>query len=101
MFNSYAMNHDERNWKNPEDFEPERFLDENGEFYQSRVGFMPFSAGKRICLGESIAKMELTLILAYLLQNFEFQTDGDVDLEGVQGASLKPKPYKLRIVSRM
>ncbi len=100
MFNLYAMNHDHHVWENPHEFIPERFLDDKGEFYPSRVGFLPFSAGKRVCLGESVAKMELFLILANLLQHFEFKSDCDLDLEGVNGATLKPKPFKLLILSR-
>eukprot|EP00794_Sanderia_malayensis_P000521 gene521-1171_t len=101
MFNLYAMNHDKNVWEHPHDFRPERFLDEDdGLFHPSRVEFMPFSAGKRICLGESIAKMELFLILAYLLQCFEFKSSCDLDTEGVHGVTLKPKPFKLQIINR-
>ena len=100
IFNLYAMNHDSLVWQKPHDFNPERFLNEEGLFYPSRVNFMPFSAGKRVCLGESVAKLELFLVLAYLLKNFKFCADDSLDLEGVNGATLKPKPFKVRVVNR-
>ena len=41
-------------------FSPDRFLDSDGRF-KSFDEFVPFSLGRRVCLGESIAKMELFL----------------------------------------
>ncbi|XP_015676193.1 cytochrome P450 2K6-like [Protobothrops mucrosquamatus] len=52
--------HDESQWEKPHDFYPEHFLDSEGKFVK-RDAFMPFSAGRRICAGENLAKMELFL----------------------------------------
>ena len=50
----------------------EHFLDEAGEVRVHPEGFMPFSTGRRVCLGESVAKAELFLIFAWLFQHFKF-----------------------------
>ncbi|XP_072007159.1 cytochrome P450 2C8-like isoform X2 [Engystomops pustulosus] len=62
---------DPTQWETPEDFNLGHFLDDEGQF-RMRPAFMPFSAGKRICAGENLARMELFLLFCALLQKFSF-----------------------------
>uniref|UniRef100_A0A8D2KR94 Uncharacterized protein n=1 Tax=Varanus komodoensis TaxID=61221 RepID=A0A8D2KR94_VARKO len=67
-----SVHFDPLQWETPEKFNPQHFLDEKGQF-RKRDAFMAFSAGKRACPGEALARTELFLFFSILLQNFTFQ----------------------------
>ncbi|XP_032068735.1 cytochrome P450 2K4-like isoform X4 [Thamnophis elegans] len=95
---------DESQWEKPYEFYPEHFLDSEGKFVK-RDAFMPFSAGRRICLGETLAKMELFLFFTSLLQRFTLQpppgiSKEDLDLTPAIGFTAPPMPYKLCALPR-
>ncbi|XP_015256135.1 PREDICTED: cytochrome P450 2F2-like [Cyprinodon variegatus] len=90
---------EEGQWKFPHEFNPENFLNDQGEFLKPQA-FMPFSAGFRICPGEGLARMELFLILVTLLRKFKFvwpEDAGEPDFTPVYGAILSPKPYLMKV----
>ncbi|KAM9346655.1 cytochrome P450 2K1-like [Symphorus nematophorus] len=96
--------YDEGEWESPHTFNPSHFLDKDGKLFR-RDAFMPFSAGRRVCLGESLARMELFLFFTSLLQHFRFTpppgvTEDELDLSPVVGFTLTPSPHELCAVSR-
>ncbi|KAM4573703.1 cytochrome P450 2D15-like [Odontesthes bonariensis] len=93
---------EEGQWKFPHEFNPGNFLNEQGEFVKPEA-FMPFSAGPRMCLGESLARIELFLIMVTLLRRFKFtwpEDAGEPDFTPVYGATLTPKPYRMKVQLR-
>lgn len=92
---------DKEEWETPDVFNPQHFLDSNGQF-RRRDAFMPFSAGKRVCLGEPLARMELFLFLTSLLQRFTFTpVNGEMpSMEGVLGFTHSPQGFRMVAVPR-
>ncbi|XP_075125327.1 cytochrome P450 2K1-like [Leptodactylus fuscus] len=94
--------YDKDHFVRADEFYPEHFLDSSGNFVRKEA-FMPFSAGKRTCAGENLAKMELFLFFTSLLQNFTFKAPpGEtLDLMPAGGFTCAPKPYKICALPRV
>ncbi|XP_022069511.1 cytochrome P450 2J2-like isoform X1 [Acanthochromis polyacanthus] len=92
---------DKNEWVTPDIFNPEHFLDSKGQFLR-RDAFLPFSAGKRVCVGERLARMELFLFFTSLLQRFTFSpVPGEMpSLEGINGFTYTPKEFRVLAVPR-
>ncbi|XP_066981297.1 cytochrome P450 2L1-like [Macrobrachium rosenbergii] len=65
-----SIHSDPRYWDQPDLFLPERWLSPEGKFVMRKEGYLPFSTGKRSCVGESLARMELMIFTATVAQNF-------------------------------
>ncbi|MBN3305129.1 CP2K1 protein, partial [Amia calva] len=103
-FQGYFIRKDETQWETPHQFNPGHFLDSEGKLLK-RDAFMPFSAGPRACLGESLARMELFLFFTSLLQRFTFTPPpgtavSELDLTPDVGFITNPMPHQLCAVSR-
>ncbi|KAG6450063.1 cytochrome P450 18a1 [Manduca sexta] len=88
------MGMDPETYPEPEKFKPERFLKDG----QLRVpdSFMQFGVGQRMCLGTQLARMELFLFFANLMNSFDFTLPYGVDepeLQGVMGSMHAPAPF--------
>ncbi|KFQ78299.1 Cytochrome P450 2J2 [Phaethon lepturus] len=91
---------DKHEWETPDTFNPGHFL-KDGQFWK-RESFIPFSIGKRACLGELLARSELFLFFTALLQKFTFQAplDTTLSLQLKLGITVAPQPYKICAVPR-
>ncbi|KAL3860289.1 hypothetical protein ACJMK2_010430 [Sinanodonta woodiana] len=95
--NLWAMHHDASFWNDPWVFQPERFLDEHGCIlppqHEFRRRVMAFGAGRRVCLGEVLAKNRLFLFVSAILQNFSFEA---ADIQSIP--DMDPRTYSLGLV---
>ncbi|XP_035755400.1 cytochrome P450 1A5-like [Egretta garzetta] len=91
--NQWQVNHDEKLWKDPLTFNPDRFLNAKGTEVNKADGekVLVFGLGKRKCIGEPIARWQVFLFLSTLLQQLEFSVcDGKkVDMTPLYGLALK------------
>ncbi|KAM8804736.1 cytochrome P450 1A5-like [Eudromia elegans] len=93
--NQWQVNHDEKLWKDPMAFNPERFLSAEGTEVNKLEAekVVVFGLGKRRCIGETIARWQVFLFLSTLLQRLDFSVrDGrKVDMTPIYSLSMKHK----------
>ncbi|XP_058150369.1 cytochrome P450 2U1 [Dasypus novemcinctus] len=100
--NLWSVHRDPVTWEKPDDFYPNRFLDDQGQLIKKET-FIPFGIGKRVCMGEQLAKMELFLMFVSLMQSFTFALPKDSKkpiLTGRFGLTLAPHPFNIIISKR-
>uniref|UniRef100_A0A8C5MZG5 Cytochrome P450 n=1 Tax=Leptobrachium leishanense TaxID=445787 RepID=A0A8C5MZG5_9ANUR len=92
---------DKEYFEKPHEFYPQHFLDAKGKFVKNEA-FMPFSAGRRSCAGENLAKVELFLFFTRFMQKFTFQSPPgvDVDLTRVSGFTISPSVHEICALPR-
>ncbi|ESO88638.1 hypothetical protein LOTGIDRAFT_179079 [Lottia gigantea] len=95
----YACHRDPKVWTEPLKFNPDRFLDEDGNLVKHPASFMPFSVGPRSCPGDILAKMELFLFFTSIIQRYRLSKvdeNDDLNTDGLSGITMSPAPFKLR-----
>ncbi|KAM6940207.1 cytochrome P450 2U1 [Xenentodon cancila] len=100
--NLWSVHRDPTVWEDPDTFNPARFLDDKGKLLRKEF-FMPFGIGRRVCMGEQLAKMEMFLIITNLLQAFKFQLPEGTpppSLQGRFGLTVAPHPFNLCVTAR-
>ncbi|XP_068169487.1 cytochrome P450 1A1 [Antennarius striatus] len=104
FINQWQINHDSELWKDPSSFNPDRFLNADGTEVNRLEGekVTVFGLGKRRCIGEFIARNEVYLFLAILIQRLQFfSMPGEpLDLTPEYGLTMKHKRLPLRAIKR-
>ena len=103
IINHWALHCDPNYWKDVDKFDPTRYLDTNGKLSSKPESWLPFSMGRRVCLGESVAKPELHLIFSCILQRFKISlaegTNPVIELAG-SDAAIQPANFKITVTER-
>jgi len=97
--NIYAAAHDVKTWGDPGSFRPSRFILPGGDVDRNHESVIPFSVGKRFCLGEKLARDTLFLFVTTLSQKFKVSFDPSRPIPAMSdptlGVVLSPKPHYL------
>eukprot|EP00058_Branchiostoma_floridae_P018240 XP_002603729.1 hypothetical protein BRAFLDRAFT_233426 [Branchiostoma floridae] len=103
LVNLWSVHMDPQLFPEPDKFNPDRFLDQDGNFVKHEA-LIPFSVGPRVCLGEQLARMEIFLLFVSLLQRFTFKPpEGVTNLSTIgtmTGIVNAPRPYDLCALPR-
>ena len=80
----YLLHRDPANWPNPDQFDPDRFAPGGPKDQLHSYAYLPFGGGPRLCIGNQFALMEMQILLAMLVRDF--------DLKAITGQRIQPKP---------
>ena len=69
FFSNFLLMRNPRYYDNPEEFRPSRWENPSP---QSLAAFLPFSSGRRNCVGQPLANLELCTVLSHLVSKYHF-----------------------------
>ncbi|XP_061319981.1 cholesterol 24-hydroxylase isoform X3 [Pezoporus flaviventris] len=87
VFSTYIMGRMEKYFKDPLTFNPDRFSKDAPKPYYC---YFPFSLGPRSCIGQAFAQMEAKVVMAKLLQRFEFELVPGQSFKLLDAGTLRP-----------
>ncbi|PSN70691.1 cytochrome P450 [Corynespora cassiicola Philippines] len=106
--NVWAIHHNEREFPEPDRFDPTRYLD-NTRPFPGEKGYMTFGWGRRSCSGQFLAEQGTFLGVARLIWGFQIEPAVDkvtgkeipVDIfDFTDGLNWRPRPFKVAIRPR-
>ncbi|XP_052796199.1 cytochrome P450 1A1-like [Mya arenaria] len=101
ILNMFSVSHEAKVWDDPDNFRPERFLTESGEINTSLLGHsLPFGLGRRRCVGEQLAKINLFILFSSLMQQCHFTLSGSADLTPIPGLVYTPENCNIMVQNR-
>ncbi len=90
LMSPYVVHRHPGFWKDPDRFDPERFLDGRADALP-RYAYFPFGGGPRQCIGNAFAMMEAQLILASVAQNHRVELAGLSPVVPEPTVTLRPR----------
>ncbi len=104
IINYYGLTRDECYWEEPEQFNPYRFLDQNGKLRKDLLDkFYPFGVGSRRCIGEYLGRLEIFTFFTNLMHRCKFEQVAGEKLSfeaELPGPFVFPHKYRVVVKSR-
>ena len=96
FYSIYLTQRDPSIWENADQFCPERFA--HGR--TPPMSFIPFGSGPRACIGAAFGQAEARIVIASLLQDFDFEPIRPEKIYPHMGATLEPRPGVFMKINR-
>ncbi|XP_045211464.2 cytochrome P450 1A1-like [Mercenaria mercenaria] len=103
FFNLHSVSYDKEFWGDPQTFRPERLIDENNRLNVEKCNhILPFGLGRRRCVGEFLARMELFLLFTNVIRRCRFSKPAgeSYDMEPDPGLVYSPKAFRVLVEDR-
>jgi cytochrome P450 family 307 subfamily A len=117
FINNYELNTSEKYWENPKEFNPERFIETIPAHKVNKDAppdaphvirvkkniphFLPFSVGKRTCIGQNLVRCYSFLLLTNILENFDISSDNPDSIKMYPACvAVPPQTYSLKFTPR-
>lgn len=91
MYQIRAPHRDPAIFSHPDRFEPDRFAPERAEDRNQRFAYIPFGGGPRVCLGMEFARLEMAVLGALLVREYDWTLVPGQDLRITQIPLPRPK----------
>lgn len=101
FLNNYELNVGEAYWCNPAEFRPERFISATNTVVKPQH-FIPFSTGKRTCIGQRLVQSFCFTLIATLLGRYDVSTSKPEAVKTYTACvALPPDAFSLRFTPRL
>lgn len=105
--NAWSLGRNPKYWDRPEEFIPERFIDNNMDMKGQNFALLPFGSGRRRCPGYGLGMKIVRTTMANLLHGFNWKLAGDmkpedISMEEIYGLTTHPnKPISVIMEPRL
>jgi len=90
-------------WDKPNEFNPNRFINAEGNVHRPEY-FIPFGVGRRMCLGNILARVELFMFFSSIMHTFDISLPQGADLpslKGNPGVTISPERFAVCLKERV
>ena len=103
VINTWSIGRDPNLWDSPEEFRPERFLENPVDVRGQSFELLPFGSGRRMCPGSGLGLKMILTTLATILHGFHWKLPGDMKTEdlGMEEVYGLATPRKVPLVAIM
>ena len=101
IINLLAIQRDQVFWKEPEEFIPERFLDNSYDFNGQNFNYIPFGAGRKICPAIGFGVIKAEFAIATLIHEFDWETPNGsaIDITEIKGLAAQTRDPPMLIAT--